>query len=345
MKGFVGGTQDTATGLVNLGAREYNPASAQFASPDPLLDPSNPQDLNPYAYAYDSPATNSDPSGARVSDGTCNGSDCYDGDGSSNSSNSSNSGSTGTNRNSDSGTSGNPYGNDSYFQRNPEICGQDCLGPLPGAPGGPPVPRFRAGPGAKAASHTTTNGSSGDDAGCARPGWVHSRFAAGDPGCVPPTSPAAQQAAEIPERTSSTTVAFCLDFGAGIGLAIGGSLCWASGPHQTGFTVSFNGGSGFGAYVNGEEVLSNASSLQDFASGWGTGVGEGAGPVAVNYSPGNTKDGRLASSVGVGVGLNADAWLGKNYVKNLEMLNVRSWVPSGGVSLGWVIPLGGPLGG
>ncbi len=63
-RGFVGGTTDAATGLVNLGAREYSPASSAFISPDPLLDPANPQDLNPYAYAADNPSTNENPSGA-----------------------------------------------------------------------------------------------------------------------------------------------------------------------------------------------------------------------------------------------------------------------------------------
>jgi RHS repeat-associated protein len=62
-KGFVGGTTDTTTALTNLGAREYNPAAGTFTNPDPLLDPSNPQDLNPYAYAASNPATLSDPSG------------------------------------------------------------------------------------------------------------------------------------------------------------------------------------------------------------------------------------------------------------------------------------------
>src|SRR5262249_24097402 len=63
-RGFVGGTTDAATGLTNLGAREYNPVTGAFISPDPLITPYHPQDLNPYAYAGDSPATNSDPSGA-----------------------------------------------------------------------------------------------------------------------------------------------------------------------------------------------------------------------------------------------------------------------------------------
>jgi RHS repeat-associated protein len=69
-KGFVGGTTDPATGLTNLGAREYNPVNGQFISPDPLVDPTDPQDLNPYAYAADDPASDSDPSGAvRVDEG------------------------------------------------------------------------------------------------------------------------------------------------------------------------------------------------------------------------------------------------------------------------------------
>ena len=65
-KGFVGGTTDTATGLVNLGAREYQPATGSFISTDPILNPFDPQDLNPYAYGYDDPATNSDPTGMIV---------------------------------------------------------------------------------------------------------------------------------------------------------------------------------------------------------------------------------------------------------------------------------------
>ena len=68
-KGFVGGTTDTVTGLTNLGAREYNPANGQFITTDPLLDPDNPEDLNPYAYAANDPVTKEDPSGKML---------CYD---------------------------------------------------------------------------------------------------------------------------------------------------------------------------------------------------------------------------------------------------------------------------
>ena len=62
-QGFQDGTTDSATGLANLGAREYDPGTDSFASPDPLLDPTDPQDLNPYAYAQDSPPDGEDPSG------------------------------------------------------------------------------------------------------------------------------------------------------------------------------------------------------------------------------------------------------------------------------------------
>ncbi|HKD96519.1 MAG TPA: RHS repeat-associated core domain-containing protein, partial [Micromonosporaceae bacterium] len=62
-RGFVGGTTDTATGLTNLGAREYNPAGGTFISPDTLIAPYVPQDLDPYAYGADNPTTNTDPSG------------------------------------------------------------------------------------------------------------------------------------------------------------------------------------------------------------------------------------------------------------------------------------------
>ncbi|MFF7127276.1 polymorphic toxin-type HINT domain-containing protein [Streptomyces sp. NPDC008240] len=62
-KGFVGGTQDNTTGFTHLGARDYDPSTGHFLSADPLLDPSNPQQLNAYAYANGSPVTNSDPSG------------------------------------------------------------------------------------------------------------------------------------------------------------------------------------------------------------------------------------------------------------------------------------------
>lgn len=61
-KGFVGGTKDP-TGLTHLGAREYDPAIGRFVSVDPVIDPADPQQLHPYAYAANNPVTMSDPDG------------------------------------------------------------------------------------------------------------------------------------------------------------------------------------------------------------------------------------------------------------------------------------------
>jgi RHS repeat-associated protein len=64
-KGFVGGTVDD-TGLVHLGAREYDPVIGRFTSGDPLQVMTDPQQWNGFAYANNSPVTFSDPSGLRV---------------------------------------------------------------------------------------------------------------------------------------------------------------------------------------------------------------------------------------------------------------------------------------
>ncbi|GIE36714.1 type IV secretion protein Rhs [Actinoplanes italicus] len=61
-KGFVGGTEDP-TGLIHIGAREYDSALGRFISVDPVMDSSNPQSMNGYAYAGNNPIVNADPSG------------------------------------------------------------------------------------------------------------------------------------------------------------------------------------------------------------------------------------------------------------------------------------------
>ncbi|MBO1415405.1 RHS repeat-associated core domain-containing protein [Streptomyces sp. FH025] len=61
--GFVGGTKDDATGLTNLGAREYQPDAGRFLNPDPIIDPNSPQQWNAYAYSGNDPVNSSDPSG------------------------------------------------------------------------------------------------------------------------------------------------------------------------------------------------------------------------------------------------------------------------------------------
>ncbi|HCT78144.1 MAG TPA: hypothetical protein DGT23_16525 [Micromonosporaceae bacterium] len=62
-KGFVGGTIDAGTGLTHLGAREFDPALGRFISVDPVLAADDPQQLNAYTYANNSPVTFSDPTG------------------------------------------------------------------------------------------------------------------------------------------------------------------------------------------------------------------------------------------------------------------------------------------
>ncbi|GAA1312185.1 RHS repeat-associated core domain-containing protein [Saccharothrix xinjiangensis] len=74
-KGFVGGTVDN-TGLIHLGAREYDSALGRFISVDPLMDLTDPQSMHGYAYANNNPLTFTDPAGLAsymCPDGVCNG--------------------------------------------------------------------------------------------------------------------------------------------------------------------------------------------------------------------------------------------------------------------------------
>lgn len=64
-KGFLGKAVDAGTGLVHVGAREYDPATGRFLSVDPVLAPEDHESLNGYAYANNTPVTKSDPSGER----------------------------------------------------------------------------------------------------------------------------------------------------------------------------------------------------------------------------------------------------------------------------------------
>lgn len=61
-KGFVGGTKD-ATGLIRIGARDYDPKLQRFTTVDPLQDLADPLQWNPYLYANNTPVTKSDPTG------------------------------------------------------------------------------------------------------------------------------------------------------------------------------------------------------------------------------------------------------------------------------------------
>jgi RHS repeat-associated protein len=61
-------------GLTHLGAREYDPATGRFISPDPILNSGDPQQLGGYRYAASNPTTAADPGGLNMSfcpDGDC----------------------------------------------------------------------------------------------------------------------------------------------------------------------------------------------------------------------------------------------------------------------------------
>jgi RHS repeat-associated protein len=65
-KGFLGGTTDSSIGLTQLGAREYDSALGRFLSTDPVVQPDNPQQLNPYGYANANPVNQTDASGLQA---------------------------------------------------------------------------------------------------------------------------------------------------------------------------------------------------------------------------------------------------------------------------------------
>jgi RHS repeat-associated protein len=62
-KGYVGGSNDTATSLETLGARQYDTATGRFLSADPVFEASDPQQAGGYDYAANDPVTGSDPTG------------------------------------------------------------------------------------------------------------------------------------------------------------------------------------------------------------------------------------------------------------------------------------------
>jgi RHS repeat-associated protein len=59
--GFAGGVVDADSGLVHFGARDYEPASGRWTTPDPFLF--DGRQLNLYAYASNAPTLRRDPSG------------------------------------------------------------------------------------------------------------------------------------------------------------------------------------------------------------------------------------------------------------------------------------------
>ncbi|MEU4155633.1 RHS repeat-associated core domain-containing protein [Actinoplanes sp. NPDC026670] len=60
---FLNKTLNSTTGLIQVGARQYDPRIGRFISVDPLQNLATPQQWNGYSYANNSPATLSDPDG------------------------------------------------------------------------------------------------------------------------------------------------------------------------------------------------------------------------------------------------------------------------------------------
>jgi RHS repeat-associated protein len=62
-RSFLNKTLDPSTGLIDVGAREYDPTIGRFTTLDPILEPSVPGLLNGYSYTANNPIGQSDPSG------------------------------------------------------------------------------------------------------------------------------------------------------------------------------------------------------------------------------------------------------------------------------------------
>ncbi|HTJ66088.1 MAG TPA: RHS repeat-associated core domain-containing protein [Actinospica sp.] len=67
-KGYVNGANDSATGLEDLGARQYDAVIGRFVSRDPRTETIDPQQLAGYAYAAQNPVCFDDPSGKDADD-------------------------------------------------------------------------------------------------------------------------------------------------------------------------------------------------------------------------------------------------------------------------------------
>ncbi|MEV7536787.1 polymorphic toxin-type HINT domain-containing protein [Streptomyces hydrogenans] len=66
------GIDDTTTGLTHIGAREYDQNTGRFLSADPIIDITDPLQMNGYTYANGNPVSKSDPTGLRP-EGVCGG--------------------------------------------------------------------------------------------------------------------------------------------------------------------------------------------------------------------------------------------------------------------------------
>jgi RHS repeat-associated protein len=66
--GFLDKPTDTNTGLTVVGARQYDPTVGRFVTDDPVLETTDPSQLNGYGYAGNNPNTHADPTGNKIYD-------------------------------------------------------------------------------------------------------------------------------------------------------------------------------------------------------------------------------------------------------------------------------------
>jgi RHS repeat-associated protein len=78
-RGFLNKPMDTTTGLTVVGARQYDPETGRFITDDPILEPTDPTQLNGYSYAGNNPTGREDPTGlmAKGDGGGCGGAYFY----------------------------------------------------------------------------------------------------------------------------------------------------------------------------------------------------------------------------------------------------------------------------
>ncbi|XEC32891.1 hypothetical protein JAO84_22545 [Streptomyces fradiae] len=62
-RSYLGVGIDDPSGLTHIGAREYDTATGRFLSADPVIDITDPLQMNGYTYAHGNPVTRSDPTG------------------------------------------------------------------------------------------------------------------------------------------------------------------------------------------------------------------------------------------------------------------------------------------
>ncbi|WP_405791152.1 polymorphic toxin-type HINT domain-containing protein [Streptomyces sp. NBC_00029] len=71
---FLGvGNDDNTTGLTHIGAREYDASTGRFITVDPVIDITDPLQMNGYTYANGNPITNLDPDGLKYFEGDSDG--------------------------------------------------------------------------------------------------------------------------------------------------------------------------------------------------------------------------------------------------------------------------------